>query len=241
MPSAAAALVATLAVGFGAPVAVRVAGEMPPLAPGSTVGGFLVAEAPRPVPGGAVVVLRPLALGTLAIPLPGDPDPDQVEVVPTLAPGTPVAPVVVPAAPAPAWLAPSVVGVALALAAATAALLRRRRPVDPVTALERGLRPFAEASSWGDPAAADALAHHCRAFLARATGAPCAAMTTRELLRLIASRTGAVAARPFALALVLADEVRYTGSAAPPDDAALLVRDVLRTAPTLTAAGGGAR
>ncbi|HVN75860.1 MAG TPA: hypothetical protein VMT19_06055 [Thermoanaerobaculaceae bacterium] len=243
MPSPAAALLAaSVAAGFGTPVSVRVAGDLPHLAPGAAVGQFLVAAPPRrEADGTTLVVLRPLAFGTLEVPLPGRPEPSRIEVEPTLAPGAPASPVFVPPAPAAPWPLAAAVVVALGLAAVGAAALRRRRRADPLAELEARLRPLSAEAAWSEAGAADSLARHCRTFLAHVTGAPCGAMTTRELTRLMACRVETSVARPFGLALVLADEVRYTSTAAPSDDAALLVRDVLTAAPALAAARGGPR
>ncbi|MGD1148943.1 MAG: hypothetical protein ABR961_13445 [Thermoanaerobaculaceae bacterium] len=235
-------LAAVLTVPFGAPVSVRVGGDARLPAPGTIVGDFLVAAPSSPaLDGGSIVVLRPLALGTLSVPLPGEPRPAVVEVRATLAPGAPAAPVLVPPAPVLPWQMPFALVLAVALAAGTVMVLRRQRRTDPLLELQQGLRPLSFESAWQNPQAADALARHCRAFLEHVTGSPCAAMTTRELSRLLAARLEAAVARPFGLALVLADEVRYARTAAPVDDAALLVREVLSAAPALASARGGAR
>ena len=235
-------LAAALTAPFGAVVPVRVAGPTAALREGAVVGDFLIAAAPRPAPaGGSTVALRPLSLGTLAVPLPGAPDPDVVAVQPTLGAQAAIAGVVVPPPPPLPWLAAVLALLAIAGAAlATAAVRRLRRP-SPAAALARGLRPLTLPAGWSAPNAADRLARVCREFLQRVTGAPCTAMTTRELSRLLAARLDAAAARPFGLALVLADEARYAGVAPAADDAVLLVHEVLAAVPALAAPRGAAR
>ena len=71
------------------------------------------------------------------------------------------------------------------------------------------------------------------------TGAPCEAMTTRELSRLLAARLDIGFAAPFALALVLADEARFASTGPQPEEAVTLVRDVLSVAPQILPAAGG--
>ncbi len=235
-------LAAALTVPFGAPVPVHLANPATTLHEGALAGDFLVAAAPRPAAaGGSTVVLRPLALGTLPVPLSGAPDPDVVVVQPTLGAQDAVAPVAVPPPPPLPWhAAAAAVLVAAATAFAVAAFRRWRRP-DPATAIARALRPLASPAGWSGPDAADRLARTCRDFLQHATGAPCVAMTTRELSRLLAARLDAPAARPFGLALVLADEARFAGRPPEPEDAVLLVRELLAAVPALATAGGAAR
>ncbi|TAM48129.1 MAG: hypothetical protein EPN53_10705 [Acidobacteria bacterium] len=243
MPSlAASVLAAALTVPFGATVPIHVAGPVAPLQAGAVVGDFLVAAAPRPAAaGGATVVLRPLALGTLAVPLPGAPDPDVILVRPTLGGHAAVAPIAVPPPPPLPWRTAVAAALAVATAALAAAIVRRRRRPDPAAAFATALRPLASLAGWSAAGAADRLASACREFLQHATGAPCVAMTTRELSRLLAARLDAATARPFGLALVLADDARYAGCAPPPEDAVLLVHDVLAAVPALAAARGAAR
>ncbi len=231
-------LAAALTVPFGAPVPVHLAGPVAALREGAVIGDFLVAAAPRPAATGGTVVLRPLALGTLTVPLAGAPDPDVVVVQPALGARAAVAPLVIPAPPPLPWLAAATAVLAVAAAALAAGAVRRWRRPDPATALARALRPLTLAAGWSGPDAADRLARTCREFLQNVTGAPCAAMTTRELSRLLAARLDPAAARPFGLALVLADEARYASCAPAPDDAALLVNEVLAAVP---AAAGTAR
>jgi hypothetical protein len=233
-------LAAALTVPFGAPVPVHVTGPVATLREGAVVGDFLVAAAPRQAAGGTVV-LRPLALGTLAVPLPGAPDPEVVVVQPTLRAQAAVAPVVVPAPPPLPWLAAAATVFLAATVALAAAALRRWRRPDPAGALARALRPLTLPAGWNRPDAADRLARTCREFLQHVTGAPCVAMTTRELSRLLAARLDPVAARPFGLALVLADEARYANREPAPDDAVLLVHEVLAVVPGLATAAGAAR
>jgi hypothetical protein len=235
-------LATVLTVPFGAPVPVRLADPSPPLRAGARVGDFLVATDPQPGPGSSsTVVLRPLAIGTLTVPLPGAPDPDVVVVQPTLGPQAAIAGVVVPPPPALPWLAAVTTALVAAAAVLAAAAIRRWRRPNPVAALEKALRPLALPAGWGRTYAADRLARTCREFLQHVTGAPCAAMTTRELSRLLAARLDAATARPFGLALVLADEVRFAGCALAPEDAALVVRDLLAAVPALAAAGRATR
>jgi hypothetical protein len=234
-------LAAALTVPFGAPVPVHVAGPVAALREGAVIGDFLVAAVPRPMATGGTVVLRPLALGTLAVPLPGAPHPEVVVVQPTLGVQAAVAPVVVPAPPPLPWFAIAATALlAATVVVATAALRRWRRP-DPAGALARALRPLAVPAGWNRPDAADRLARTCREFLQHVTGAPCVAMTTRELSRLLAARLDPVAARPFGLALVLADEARFASREPAPDDAVLLVHEVLAAVPAVAMAAGGAR
>jgi hypothetical protein len=234
-------LAAALTVPFGAPVPVHVAGPVAALREGAVVGDFLVAAAPRPTAAGGTVVLRPLALGTLAVPLPGAQDPEVVVVQPTLGAQAAVAPIVVPPPPPLPWLAAAAAVLVAATVALAAAALRRWRRPDPAGALARALRPLTLPAGWSRPDAADRLARTCREFLQNVTGAPCVAMTTRELSRLLAARLDPVAARPFGLALVLADEARYASREPAPDDAVLLVREVLAAVPALATAAGAAQ
>jgi hypothetical protein len=239
---AAALLAASLVVPFGAPVPVHLAAGVEVPVEGTVVGDFLVAATQgRGRDGGGTVVLRPLALGSLPVPLAGDPPPGEIDVRPTLAADAAVAGVIVPASPPLPWLAFVAAVVAVAVACLGLAAGRRRGRRDPLAELERALRPLALPAAWGNPHAADGLARDCRLFLHRLTGAPCTAMTTRELSRLLAVQSGVSAARPFGLAFVLADEVRFAGSAAPPDDAVRLVTDLLAAAPALAAARGTAQ
>ncbi len=147
----------------------------------------------------------------------------------------------VPSPPPLPWRTAVATVLVVAAVALAVAIARRWRRPDPAAALARALRPLASTAGWSAAGAADRLARACREFLQHVTGAPCVAMTTRELSRLLAARLDAVAARPFGLALVLADEARYAGCAPPPEDAVLLVRDVLAAVPALAAARGAAR
>ncbi len=235
-------LAAAITVPFGAPVPVHLAGPVAALHEGEVVGDFLVVAAPRPTAGGGgTVVLRPLALGTLAVPLAGAPDPDVIVVEPTLGAQAAVAPLVIPPPPPLPWFAAAAAVFTAALAALAVAVFRRWRRPDPAAALARALRPLTSAAGWSGPDAADRLAHTCREFLQHVTGAPCVAMTTRELSRLLAARLDPAAARPFGLAFVLADEARYASREPAPDDAVLLVHDVLAAVPGLAMLGGTAR
>jgi hypothetical protein len=230
--SAAALLLAAslLQVPFGSSVEVRVPSTTSVLAPGAVVGDFLVVSRSAAAEGAIDVTLRPLAMGLLTVPLPRA-QPSKVEVMSTLAPGAEPRPLLVPdPAPLP-WAAMAAPVVAVALLMVTALLLRRRSHRDPVADLQRALAPLAAPAGWDKTGAADALARGCRGFLQATTGAPCEAMTTRELTRLLAARLEIACAAPFALALVLADEARFAGSLPPTEEAATLVRNLLDVAP----------
>jgi hypothetical protein len=223
-----------LQVPFGSSVDVHVPASLSVPALGSVAGDFLVVGRSRAGEGAIVVTLRPLAIGTLAVPLPGA-RPSNVEVRPILAAGMEPRPLLVPEPPPFPWtvLAASVVAVVLLLAAVH--LLRHRSRRDPVAELRRALVPLAAPRAWEAAGAADALARGCRGFLQAVTGSPCEAMTTRELTRLLASRLEIACAAPFALALVLADDARFAGNVPPAEEAATLVRNLLDVAPV---AGG---
>lgn len=241
MPSPASLLLAAslLQIPFGSSVDVRLQGPPSVPAAGAVVGHFLVVSGPRPAEDGATIVtLRPLALGVLDVPLPGA-QPSTVEVRPTLAPEAEPRPLLVPE-PAPfPWavlVAPAVVVLLMLLAVR---LLRRRSRPDPVTELQRTLAPLSVPDGWTGADAADTLARGCRRFLQAATGAPCAAMTTRELSRLLAARLETTPAKTFGVAFLLADETRFAGSPPYTEDAVTLVRDVLAAAPQVAASTGG--
>lgn len=207
-------LAAAVRVPLGGAVTVTVdqAGTMP--GRGQVVGDFLVAAPPRIATAGRLAVeLRPLALGTLAVPLAGDPRPAVVEVVPALDAGAALAPPRAPALPFPrAWLGAA----GLLVASAAVALLRRRRRRtrrhDPVAALRAALGALAEPAGWAQDDAADRVAHAVRAFLAPCLARPCPAMTTREVARELALELGPVRATPFVAALELADAARFAPS-----------------------------
>jgi len=118
-------------------------------------------------------------------------------------------------------------------------LVRRRSRRNPVAELERALAPLVLPPGWVGAGGADTLARACRGFLGVVTGAPCEAMTTRELSRLLAARLEIGFAAPFALALVLADEARFASTGTQPEEAVTLVRDVLLAAPQILPAAGG--
>lgn len=232
MSSPAALLLAAslLQVPFGSSLEVSVPSTPAVPAPGAVVGDFLVVNQSRPAEGAIVVTLRPLALGLLTVPFPGA-QPSRVDVRPTLAQGAQPRPLLVPEPPPLPWAALAATAVVLALVPVAARLLRRRSSRDPVAELQQVLAPLAAPAGWKVAGAADALAHGCRGFLQATTGAPCEAMTTRELTRLIAARLEIACAAPFALALVLADEARFAGSLPPAEEAATLVRNLLDVAP----------
>ena len=238
MRRSAAILTVAITVPFGAPVPVHLSARLP-LHAGATVGDFLVAAPPRAAgDGGSIVMLRPLALGALPVPLAGGPTPSVVEVQPTLAAQASPAPVVVPPPPSLPWGAAAATVLVVAAALAIAVAVRRRRQIDPLRVLVGALAPLQVTAEWNTPAAADRLARACREFLQVVTDAPCPAMTTRELARLLATRLDAATARSFGLALVLADEVRFADRTPAADDAVTLVRDLLAAAPTLMPATG---
>lgn len=241
MPSPASLLLAAslLQIPFGSSVDVRLQGSQSAPAAGAVVGHFLVVRGPRPAEDGATVVtLRPLALGVLGVPLPGA-QPSTVEVRPTLAPEAEPRPLLVPE-PAPfPWAVLVAPAVAVLLVLLAVRLLRRRSRPDPVAELQRMLAPLAAPDGWTGADAADTLARGCRRFLQAVTGAPCAAMTTRELSRLLAAKLEATLAKTFGVALVLADETRFAGSPPPAEEAVTLVRDVLAAAPQIAPAAGG--
>lgn len=243
MHSLAASLLAAslLQVPFGSSVEVRLQGRSPVPAAGSVIGDFLVAKGSRPAEDGSTrVTLRPLALGVLTVPLPGA-QPSAVEVRLTLAPDAEPRPLLIPE-PAPfPWTVVAALAAAVALALLAVRLLRRRSRRDPVAELQRTLAPLAAPDGWAGVEAADTLARGCRGFLQAVTGAPCAAMTTRELTRLLAARLEAALAKTFAVAFVLADETRFAGSPPPAEEAVSLVRDLLAAAPQVAPAAGGRR
>jgi hypothetical protein len=244
VPSLAASLLAAslLQVPFGSSVEVRLQGRSSVPVAGAVVGDFLVAQGPRAAEDGSTrVTLRPLALGVLTVPFPAA-QPSAVEVRPTLAPDAEPRPLLIPE-PAPfPWIVAAAPPTAAALALFAVRLLRRRSHRDPVGEFERVLAPLAVPDRWAGADAADTLARGCRAFLQAVTDAPCAAMTTRELSRLLAARLEATLAKTFALAFLLADERRFAGSPTPAEEAVSLVRDLLAAAPqVVTPAAGGRR
>jgi len=221
---------------FDTPLEVHLARDPGGIRAGSVVGDFLVVGAPRPAAdGGAIVALRPLALGTLSVPLAGEPA--TVEVRPSLAPGAaPAAPVFPAAPPLPWWPAAAL----LPLAAAAWLAFRHARPRsdrDPLGALRTGLAPLTDPSAWAASAgAADRLARACREFLGHRLARPCTAMTSAELGRLLDAALPAPLARPFAAALALADAARFAAIPVRAEDAAALVRELLSAAPAAIAA-----
>ena len=241
VPSLAASLLAAslLQVPFGSSFEVRLQGGSSVPEAGAVVGDFLVVQGPRAAENGSTgVTLRPLALGVLTVPLPGA-QPSAVEVRPTLAPDAEPRPLLIPE-PAPfPWIAAATPAAAVVLVLFVIHLLRRRSRRDPVAEFERALAPLAVPDRWAGADAADALARSCRAFLQAVTGAPCEAMTTRELSRLLAARVEGALAKTFAVAFVLADETRFAGRPTPAEDAVSLVRDLLAAAPQVAPAAGG--
>jgi hypothetical protein len=215
---------------FGSSLETRLPGSSSVPANGSIVGSFLVVASHQSDDGATVVTLRPLALGELAVPLPGA-EPSQVEVDPALAADAGPRPLIIPAAPPFPWGAAVLPLAAVAALALAAHLLRRRRRPDPLAALEAALRVLASPGAWAAEGAADRLARSCRTFLEAVIDAPCGAMTTREVSRLLAARLEARFAVPFARGLVLADEARFAGAPLQAEAAAEIVHLLLAAAP----------
>jgi len=242
VPSTVALLLAAslLQVPFGSSFDVRLHGSSPAPGAGTIVGDLLVVARRSTEDGDRIVTLRPLALGVLTVPLTGA-QPSTVEVRPTLGPGAEPRPLIVPdPAPFP-WLVLAAPAVAVAAVVLAVMLVRRHSRRDPVAELEKALAPLARPLGWVGAGGADTLARACRGFLRVVTGAPCDAMTTRELSRLLAARLDIGCAAPFALALVLADEARFAGTVPQTEEAVTLVRDVLAAAPQIAPATGGRR
>lgn len=242
MPSAAALLLAAslLQVPFGSSFDVRLQGSSTVPAAGAVVGDLLVVTARPAEDGDRIVTLRPLAMGVLTVPLAGA-QPSRIEVRPTLAPGAEPRSLLVPdPAPFP-WSVLAAPAFAAAVVLLAVRLVRRRSRRDPVAELERALAPLALPPGWAGAGGADTLARACRGFLQVVMGAPCEAMTTRELSRLLAAGLDIAYAAPFALALVLADEARFAGTVPQTEEAVTLVRDVLAAAPQVLPAAGGRR
>ncbi|MGE5234746.1 MAG: hypothetical protein ACM3O7_00140 [Acidobacteriota bacterium] len=235
MPSLAAVLLAAVVqVPFGSIVTVHVVGPAPHLTTGAQFGSFLVAAPAHLLPDGHVEVeLRPTALGPLTVPLPGDPEPASVAVVPTLDGNAPPSPVIVPRmAPPLAWLV--VVAAVIGFAALFIHRRRERRSADLAAPLRGSLAPLADPAGWLRPEAADTLATAVRRFLAVALGAPFQAMTTREVAATLPAHAAPEHAVAFIAALEMSDAVRYSGVAPRPQTAAETVRGVLRTAALVT-------
>ncbi len=206
-------LAAAVQVPLGNAVTVTVDRGIAPPAAGQVVGDFLVASSARPDSTGRLaVVLRPLALGALAVPLAGEPRPAVVEVTSTLEAADALAPPRAPSLPLPrTWLG----GGGLLLAAVALFAVRRRRRSagrDPVLALRQALAPYATEAGWRQVDGADPLSHAVRAFLVVALRRPFAAMTTREAAGELALSLGPVRAAPFVTALELADALRFAGA-----------------------------
>ena len=240
MPSVVACLLAvtTATVPFGAPLEVHLATNPGGIEAGAIVGDLLVVAPPRPAPGGGVLVtVRPLALGTAPVPLPGDPQPGAIDVQPTLASSASPAPPRFPAPPQLLWWPLAAVMIA---AIAAALLVRRRSPREPspLATLQRALAPLAQPIAWDSSHAADVLARECRRFLSLVLAAPYCAMTTEEVTRELGGRVGSAPAAPFCTAFTFADEVRFAGSGLSTETAVSVVRAVMAAAEAL--AGGGA-
>jgi hypothetical protein len=240
VPSAATWLLAAAAVAvpFGSTVEVHVGQNQEGLHAGSVVGDFLVVTAPHPASGGTLALtLRPLAIGTLHVPLSGDPVPPSVEVGAALPPASAPAPLRLPAPPPLPWW-PAAGITALSILALWAWRRRRSsRGRSPLVELRRALAPLADSAAWGSPQAPDVLALQCRRFLSSALRLPCIAMTTREVGRLLARGAESSAGRPFTAALALADELRFAGSVADAAAATTTVQEVLVAAESLAEGG----
>jgi hypothetical protein len=224
---------------FGSSFETRVPASSVVPASGSTVGSFLVVACQHTGDGGTVVTLRPVALGELAVPMVGA-QPSQVEVVSTLAPDSSPRPPVIPAPPPFPWqvVALPVAGIAV-IVLAVVLLLHRRRDSDPLAMLRASLQGLASPAAWTAEDTADRLAGGCRGFLHAATSAPCDAMTTREISRLLAVNLDARLAIVFARALALADEVRFAGTPPEAEAAVELVNNLLAAAPEALLVVGG--
>ena len=243
MPSAIGLLLAaTMAtVPFGAPLEVRLDTNPEGLEAGAVVGDLLVVTPPRPAPGGgALVTVRPLALGAVPVLLPGGPQPSVIEVGATLATGVAPAPPRFPSPPHLPWWPAAVL-----LAAATVAVLlwRRRAPrgPSPLAELQRALAPLTEACAWESPHAADVLAREARRFLALALAAPYRAMTTYEATEDLRGRLQGRLGLTFGAAFSLADALRFAARDVRAEDAAGLVNEVIAAAEELAAAGARQR
>ena len=239
MPSLAPLLLAAalMQIPFGSSLETRLPASASVPANRRVAGSFLVIASQRGDNGGSVVTLRPLDLGELIVPFPGA-QPSRVEVDPTLAADGQPRPLVIPAPPPFPWGVVAVPLAAVATAVLAARLLRRRRRPDPLATLEDALRGLASPNAWATEGAADRLARGCRAFLEAVIAAPCGAMTTRELSRLLAARLETGFARPFAHALLLADEARFAGAPPSADAAAEVVHRLLAAAPEVVLATG---
>jgi hypothetical protein len=240
VPSAAALLLAAslLQVPFGSSFDVRLHGSPPAPAAGTVIGDLLLVAVRPSEEGDKIVTLRPLALGLLTVPLSGA-QPSKVEVRPTLAPGAEPRALLVPDPASFPWMVVAAPFLAAAVVLLVVRLVRRRSRRDPLAELETALAPLALPLGWVGGGGPDTLARACRGFLRVVTGAPCEAMTTRELSRLLAARLDIGTAAPFALALVLADEARFARTAPQPEEAVTLVRDVLSAAPQILPAVEG--
>jgi hypothetical protein len=229
-----------LQVPFGASLETRLppSTAVPPA--GGIAGSFLVVARHVAADGSQVVTLKPLALGELTVPL-AEAQPSRVEVAATLPPDAGPRPLLVPDAPPFPLGALAAPLAAVAVMALLAHLLRRRRRSDPLAALQASLGGLRAPAAWAAGDAPDRLARACRGFLQTATAAPCAAMTTRELSRLLVARLGETLARPFTRALALADDARFAAFQPPAAAAVEAVNGVLAAAPEIALARGGRR
>ncbi|MEW6336593.1 MAG: hypothetical protein AB1625_04245, partial [Acidobacteriota bacterium] len=163
MPSLAVALLAA-EVAFGAAFEVRGSGAPPALRSGDPAGSLVTAAAPVGDGNGWRATFRPAALGSVSVPLSGDPQPAVVEVVATLRPGAAALP---PELPRPAPPLGAVALLALAAGGAAALTLRRRAPRPlPGVPLAATLAPLADTRGWSDSPDLDAAARAVRRFLA---------------------------------------------------------------------------
>lgn len=229
MPSLAAALLVA-EVAFGAAFEVRGSGPPPKVRAGDPAGSFIIAAAPVADGGGWRATLRPAALGRLSVPLPGNPEPAEVEVVPTLRPGSAAYP---PELPRPAPPLGAVALLALAVGGAAALTWRRRTPPPPpAVPLATVLAPLAEPRAWSDTPDLDRAARAVRRFLADTLNAPCDAMTTRELSRRLVV-PGSSSASAIVAVLEVFDRSRFALRPPSPEAAAAAVRVAMDAAERL--------
>jgi hypothetical protein len=219
---AAALLVAEVA--FGAAFEVRGSGPPPDLSAGDPSGSFVAAAAAVAEGGGWRATLRPAALGRLAVPLPGNPEPAEVEVTATLRPGTAAR---APVLPRPAPPLGAVALLALAAGGAAVLALRRRTPRSvPGVPLAAALARLAEPQAWRDTPDLDGAARAVRRFLADTLDARCDAMTTLELSRLLVV-PGSTSTAAIVAVLEVFDQARFALRPPAPEAAAAAVRAAL--------------
>jgi len=220
---------AAVRVPLGTAVTVTIDGGSGPPVAGQIVGDFMVAAQPRRGSDGRLVVeLRPLALGSLAVPLAGGPRPAVVEVVASTAADAALAPPRAPVLPLPrSWFAAGGLVATAVVGVGMARRRRRRAPRDPAATLRRALAPLASPAGWMQPDGSDRVSHAVRAYLAATLMRPCVAMTTREVAGELVVCLGPVRATPFVAALELADAARFAGAAVAPETGATCVAVLL--------------